>query len=152
MSETAIMMSYALRPATAPRLPARPYVLVVDDHRPSLSTLREAVELDGHPTVGAESAAEAIRLCDARPPQVVITDLAMPNLDGSGLARWVRARYPSVPLILVTGEPLDDAALGSFGQTFAAIYSKPVDIAALLDRLARMMPAPPNRPWTGSRP
>ena len=146
------MLSVAVRPSSSYYMPARPYVLLVDDHRPTLRRLQEVVELEGHATVAAASAAEAIRACDLRPPQVLVTDLAMPNLDGRGLARWMKARHPSVPLILVTGELLDESALVPLRRLFSAVYTKPVHLPSLLDRLARMMPVPPNRARDASRP
>ncbi|MDR3633462.1 MAG: response regulator [Isosphaeraceae bacterium] len=147
------MLSFAVSTTTATtKVPARPYVLLVDDHRPTLCKLQEVVELEGYATVSTTSATEAIRTCDVRPPQVVITDLAMPNLDGHGLARWVKTRYPSVPLILVTGEVLENGRLAQLQTMFSAVYPKPIDVVSLLERLSRMMPAPPNRPRGVSRP
>lgn len=146
------MLTFAVRTPALSRVPVRPYILLVDDHRPTLRTLQEVVELEGYACVPVTSAVEAIRSCDLTPPQVVITDLAMPNLDGRGLARWLKGRFPSVPLILVTGEPLDAPAISVLKRTFTAVYSKPVDVVSLLDRLSRMMPPASNRPRGASRP
>jgi CheY-like chemotaxis protein len=119
-----------------------PYVLLVDDHPPSLQRLHEVVERAGHKCVSAGSASDALSTCDACRPRVVVTDLAMPNLDGHGLACWLRARYPSVPVILVTGEALDPATRAAFRGTFMDMFTKPVDVESFLDRLDRLMPAP----------
>jgi CheY-like chemotaxis protein len=70
----------------------------------------------------------------------VVTDLAMPNLDGQRLARWLRSRFPSLPILLMTGEFLDPPLRRSLQRTFTAILPKPVDIAALLGLLDRLMP------------
>src|SRR4051812_30228935 len=86
-----------------------PYVLLVDDHAPSLRRLQEIVERAGHSCASAHSASEALDCCARRRPQVVVTDLAMPNLDGRGLASWLRRRCPSIPLILMTAQTLDAA-------------------------------------------
>jgi CheY-like chemotaxis protein len=72
---------------------------------------------------------------------VVVTDLAMPNLDGHGLALWLKQRFPSIPIILVTGEWLDEETRALFRQTFTEVFSKPVDIESFLERLDRLMPA-----------
>jgi CheY-like chemotaxis protein len=125
-----------------------PYVLLVDDHMPSLKRLCEIVEGAGHPCVMAASATEALTYCDARRPQVVVTDLSMPNLDGRGLASWLSARFPSMPLILMTGQSLDASALESLNRTFLAVLPKPVDIDWFLKCLDRLMPQSgiPTRP------
>src|SRR3954471_14942712 len=86
---------------------ARPrpaYVLLVDDHIQSLRRLSMVVRSAGYTCEIASSATEALAFCDWQRPQVVVTDLTMPNLDGRGLAVWLKARYPSVPLILMTGQ------------------------------------------------
>src|SRR6478736_6442830 len=97
-------------PCIAPMISARdatkkrPYVLLVDDHEPSLRGLHQIVDLAGHRCVSTCSPGDAVRVCDACLPQLVVTDLGMPNLDGQALARWLRSRFPSVPIILMTGE------------------------------------------------
>jgi CheY-like chemotaxis protein len=71
-----------------------------------------------------------------------VTDLAMPNLDGKALARWLRARFPSIPIILMTGQDLDATARGGLLSTFTAILPKPVDIDSLISLIDRLMPFP----------
>ncbi len=122
-----------------------PYVLLVDDHEPSLRRLDELLRNSGHRCIATSSGAEALACCDNRRPRVVVTDLSMPNLDGRGLARWLQARCPSVPIILMTGQAFDPHSLGELERTFTAVLSKPVDIERLLGLLDRLMP-PPSRP------
>jgi CheY-like chemotaxis protein len=88
----------------------------------------------------ALSAAEALRHCDAQRPRVVVTDLSMPNLDGLGLAEWMHLRFPSVPLILMTGQFLDPSTRTALARIFTAVMPKPVDVEQLLGRLERLMP------------
>jgi CheY-like chemotaxis protein len=134
------MLSTAPPLSAAASPPARPYVLLVDDHIPSLCQLREIVATAGHACRTAGSATEALRQCDLARPRLVVTDLAMPNLDGRGLARWLHERCPSVPLILLTGEMLDRRALAALRPAFAAVMTKPVDVAVLLGLIDRLMP------------
>ncbi len=133
-------------------VPSTSYVLLVDDHSPSLRTLKAIIEQEGFTCLTATSSSDAIRLCDLKAPKVVVTDLAMPNLDGHGLARWLAMRFPSIPLILVTGETLDERTRAKLEGSFAAVYSKPVDARLLIDRLSRMMPPAQKRSGTASRP
>ncbi|HWE36131.1 MAG TPA: response regulator [Isosphaeraceae bacterium] len=116
-----------------------PFILLVDDHGPCLERMREVVELTGLPSVAASSGADALACCDARRPSCVVTDLSMPVLDGSALARWLHARYPDLPIILVTGQDLDARARSTLGPAFAAMFPKPVDPALLLDTLGRLV-------------
>lgn len=125
-----------------------PFILLVDDHEPTLRKLQQVVECAGYPSVATCSAPEALALSDARRPALVVTDLSMPQLDGRGLARWLKARYPSIPIILVTGELLDASTTSAFQRTFAAVLPKPLHVEAFLDLVANLMP----RPECGRRP
>ena len=118
------MISNAISPTTTVAPPGAPYVLLVDDHLPSLSRLRSVVELAGHRCLSAGSATVALSTCDSCRPQVVVTDLPMPDLDGHGLARWLKTRYPAVPMVLVTGEQLDPRTRDTFRGLFTAVFSK----------------------------
>src|SRR4051812_18784417 len=118
--------------ATRPHVRSRAYVLLVDDHAQSLQGLSTIVRSAGHPCETAATAAEAISRCDAQRPQVVVTDLMMPNLDGRGLAGWVQARSPSLPLILMTGQDLDAATLAELRRTFTAVLRKPLEVEPFL--------------------
>lgn len=117
-----------------------PYVLLVDDHQPSLQSLSQVVERSGYRCVMAGSATEALARCDAQRPQVVVTDLSMPNMDGCGLALWLNSRYPSIPLLLMTGQELDASDLEDLRRTFTAVFPKPVDIEWFLRWIDRLMP------------
>jgi CheY-like chemotaxis protein len=140
-----------LAPLTS-TLMLEPFVLLVDDHEQCLSLMRELVESAGHHCVTARSAADALLCCDERPPQVVVTDLTMPDLDGRVLCRWVKARYPAVPLVLVTGQDVDGPCLAWLGSTFTAILQKPVDPRRLLALLAELVPRPESAGRAECRP
>lgn len=125
---------------------AEPFVLLVDDHEPSLSRLQKVVESSGYSCVTSPSAATALVVCDARRPSLVITDLSMPMLDGRGLARWLKARYPSIPILLVTGEVLDGPTLSAFRRTFAAVIPKPIQVESFLRTVDELMPRKARAP------
>ena len=84
-------------------------VLVVDDTDHVRKMLRSMLELDGFAVVGeAASGAEAIELCDAVDPDVVVLDYKMPGLDGLATASRIRARRPRQMVILYTAFLDDD--------------------------------------------
>src|SRR5262249_5126442 len=99
----------------------RAYLLLVGGHGHWLPGRALVVRFGGYACEIATSAAEALQVCDAQRPRVVVTDLTMPNLDGRGLAGWLSARYPSVPLLLMTGQDLDEATVADLRRTFAAV-------------------------------
>jgi len=123
--------------------PRDPYVLLVDDHEPSVCLLRELLSGAGIACVSTTSAASALAQVDERRPWIIVTDLSMPNLDGRGLAAWIKSRHPSLPLILMTGELLDGEAIELLKLDFTAVLAKPLDLDELLLHLDRLLPAQP---------
>ena len=66
-------------------------ILVVDDEAGAREPLCEFLEDEGFDARGAEDGEAALRACEAWTPDIVLTDLQMPNLDGLGLIRRLRA-------------------------------------------------------------
>src|SRR3954469_10044179 len=81
----------------------RATVMVVDDD----VTLREAIADylgDDYAVVEAASADAAVALLGGTSADFVISDIRMPgSMDGFGLAAWLRARHPRLPVLLITG-------------------------------------------------
>jgi CheY-like chemotaxis protein len=57
-------------------------VLIVDDEKSIRTTLAEFVREDGHDVRTAETGAEALRLVEAGPPDVLVTDIILPRMSG----------------------------------------------------------------------
>ncbi|RUL89037.1 response regulator [Tautonia sociabilis] len=123
-------------PATLRERP--PFVLLVDDDSTGRTTLARLLDSAGHCCVDVGSGDEALELCVSLRPVLVITDLCMPGLDGRGLGRLLRSRFPKLSLILITAQPLDDDTRTELLGTFDDVLSKPVDGDRLLDRVARL--------------
>jgi CheY-like chemotaxis protein len=85
-------------------------VLVVEDHPLVRMSVLEVIVEAGFETIEASSAAEAIRLLEARPDiHLVFTDAEMPGtMDGLELAHYIRNRWPPVKLIVVSGKLVID--------------------------------------------
>ncbi len=77
-------------------------ILVADDDPTVLRSVRRALVAAGHAVEEAEDGAVALARLRAASFDVVVTDLEMPNLDGFGLLKAVRASYPGLPVIVVT--------------------------------------------------
>jgi len=80
-----------------------------------------------------------------RPPSVIVTDLEMPGPDGRALALQLRRRQPSLPVLLVSGQNLDDPAWKITGGLFASLFAKPVDFHRVVATLVRLMPSSGRR-------
>ena len=80
---------------------ANPVVLVVDDEVQIRRFLRAGLELDGFVVQDAETGSEALRWATLKPPDLVILDLGLPDMDGAEVLERLRA-WSSVPLIVLS--------------------------------------------------
>lgn len=80
-------------------------VLLVDDEPEVLRGFARVLRTRGHEVVMAARGAEAIQKLSERPFDVIVSDIAMPDMDGLQLLKEVRRRDLLVPVILATGSP-----------------------------------------------
>lgn len=100
-------------------------VLVIDDDPPSREILACILRKAGYLVVEAAAGPEGLRrLCEA-PVDLVVTDLQMPGLSGWEVARAVRRSRPSLPVVLVTGNPEVVHARPDLRELVSAILLKP---------------------------
>jgi signal transduction histidine kinase len=111
-------------------------VLVVDDNRDAATSLAKLLDRDGYDTQVAHDGHEALRLAEARPPEIVLLDLGMPELDGFDVCRALRARGHSEAFIVaITGYAQEEDRRRSREAGFDAHLVKPVHP----DRLAKVL-------------
>ena len=107
----------------SPQMKGTANVLVVDDDKSVLKSTLRLLNSLGFSGIAAESAAEALRSIGTKPDvDIVLADVAMPEMNGIELARVIREARPSLPVILVTGYG-DLALLKEAGQS--QILQKP---------------------------
>ncbi|HEY1956135.1 MAG TPA: response regulator [Polyangiaceae bacterium] len=106
-------------------------VLVVDDDDDSRALLIQLLEVYGARVRSAASAEEAFRALTERAPSVILSDLSMPEIDGFGLIRRVRALPPEhggrTPAIAVTAHAKGPLTDGVFAAGFQAHLPKPIE-------------------------
>jgi two-component system response regulator AtoC len=107
-------------------------VLLVDDDPGVLFTLREIVIDRGHQAATARSAAEALdALAKAEadaPIDAVLTDLAMPGMNGLELLRAIHERDPAMPVLLLTAHGSEQVAVRAMKAGAYDYLTKPFDI------------------------
>jgi CheY-like chemotaxis protein/anti-sigma regulatory factor (Ser/Thr protein kinase) len=110
-------------PATRPEGSSAAHtVLVVDDSAVDRHLAGAIVhKIDGWQAVFAANGREALDVIERQPPDIVLTDLLMPEMDGLELVQTVRARHPLVPVILMTAHGSEDIAIQAL-QKGAASY------------------------------
>jgi two-component system response regulator CpxR len=79
-------------------------ILCVDDNEQLLSIRKVILETRGYRVVTANSAREALEIFKAGPVDLVLTDLVMPEVDGTELINKIKAISPQTPAILFSGK------------------------------------------------
>jgi CheY-like chemotaxis protein len=82
---------------------AQPRVLVVDDERAIVQLIDRVLRDAGYITVVASSGPEALDVAADEAPDLLLTDLRMPEMNGDELARRLRERYPLLKVLYFTG-------------------------------------------------
>lgn len=95
-------------------------ILVVDDSATMRALVRQALEPDGHVVLEAPNGAAALAALERTPADLVITDVIMPEMDGLGFTRRLRASEPlrHIPVLILTTEAT--AAMKERGRTAGA--------------------------------
>lgn len=115
-------------------------VLVVDDERVIADTLGIILGNSGYETTVAYDAESALRQCEAVNPELVITDVIMPGMDGVEMAMLVRERHPACKVLLISGQASTTNLLEEArrrGYDFE-LLAKPIHPTDLLARLATL--------------
>ncbi len=115
-----------------------PLVLLVDDDTRTARRLAQLLREDGYVVeVAGDGAAAMSRLSHLPFPEVLITDVQLPRIDGAAVARYARSSRPSVTVIFVTGYPeLATARLDELAD-HPIVFTKPLDYDALRTELDR---------------
>ncbi|NLP62664.1 response regulator transcription factor [Paraburkholderia sacchari] len=119
-------------------LPPQPSILIVDDDHSMRTMLIEYLSGHGYRVDGAASAAEAMSVFDAKPYDLVLLDLGLPDGDGTELARRWREQAP-VPIVYITGR--NEEADMVMGLELGAddYITKPFSLREVLARLRAVM-------------
>jgi CheY-like chemotaxis protein len=130
----------AVPPVPPAIVPTR--ILIVDDDPLVLSSLRDALEGDGHDVTTADGGQAGIdafsaALTRGEPFPVVITDLGMPYVDGRKVSSDIKAAAPDTAILLLTGWGQRLVAEGDIPPHADCVLSKPAKIRELREALAR---------------
>ena len=117
-------------------------VLVVEDDADSRDALVTLLTLKGATVKSASSVAEALRILSESRPDVLVSDIGMPDEDGYVLIRKLRALSPAdggtIPAIALTGFAASHEAEYALSIGYQMHLSKPVEPARLIAAIARL--------------
>ncbi len=114
-------------------------VLVVDDEANARSALAAMLEDEGYDTEEAEDGVAALEAMESFDPDVVLTDLKMPRLDGLELVRQGKERSPAVAFVVMTAFGSIETAVEAIKRGADNYLTKPLDMDAVSALVGRAM-------------
>jgi DNA-binding NtrC family response regulator len=118
-----------------------PHVLLVDDEVEFLSATQRALERRGFDVTTATNGQAALEMVEHRAFDVVVLDGKMPGLSGEQVFHELRARWPDLPVVMLTGHGTIREAFETSKKGLYEYLSKPCDVdglAALLRRAGQV--------------
>jgi diguanylate cyclase len=114
-------------------------VLVIDDAPDTLDVLEQILAYSGAATTTAAGAGAALALLEHEVPDVIVSDVGMPDVDGFELMRRIRRRATTagVPAIALTAFTRQDDRVKALQAGFTDYLAKPVEPAALANAIRR---------------
>ncbi|WP_026734447.1 response regulator transcription factor [Fischerella sp. PCC 9605] len=127
-------MSYLFSPKNL----GKKQILVVDDVIDNSLLIATILEAEGYQVDIASCGYTAISKIEANPPNLVLLDLMMPEIDGYEVARWIRQNHPSISVMIVTA--YDE--LPAFEQQQVqvdGVIRKPINIDELVTQVQAIL-------------
>jgi len=125
-------------------------VVVVDDEPDARTLIARVLQECGAKVSVASRAEEALALIDDSLPDVLVSDIGMPDIDGFELLRRVRAlpaeRGGKIPVIALTAFARDEDRTRSLEAGFSMHLTKPIELPALVASVAQLSGRAPTEP------
>ncbi len=108
-----------------------PTILIVDDEKNTRAGLKKFLEAQNYDVLTAEKADDALRLIEKDKPDIILTDLRMPGMDGMSLLEKIKAKYPEITVILLTAYGTVENAVKAIKAGAFHYLTKPVNLEEL---------------------
>jgi two-component system response regulator GlrR len=105
----------------------RKHILVVDDDEALLSLLKMRLKSAGYTVDTAETGWDGLTKLEQGDYDVVLLDYMMPGITGITVLQHIQARYPSMPVIMMTGDITSQVGIQALARGARACLVKPVD-------------------------
>ena len=113
-------------------------ILIVDDEYDTRAVLEIILSAEGYETTSASHGLEALKMIEEHAPDLVLTDVMMPVMDGIELCAVLRTRQhtSNIPLVLITASHNVPQQ-----QIWDGYVPKPIDIPKLVQTVEALLPA-----------
>jgi two-component system response regulator MprA len=114
-------------------------ILVADDDRPVLESLRRSLAFNGYDVLLASNGEEALRLLAEKRPDALVLDVMMPRLDGLETCRRLRAAGDDLPVLMLTARDAVSDRVAGLDAGADDYLPKPFALEELLARLRALL-------------
>lgn len=122
-----------------------PMVCVIDDDEHVRTTLAEILRRSGYDVVLASDGDVGLQLVETKRPDIVVTDIVMPNREGIETIREIRSRFPNVRILAMSGGGSKSTSTDFLELAYALgaddVLAKPFRMAELLHKMGKLVPA-----------
>src|SRR5688500_690748 len=116
-------------------------IVVVDDHEDNVELLRVRLEAWGYQVETARDGSEALQRVEESPPDLILLDVMMPEVDGNEVARRIKHNpaLPFIPIIMQTALDSTESKVEGLEAGADDYITKPIEFAELKARLRSML-------------
>jgi DNA-binding NtrC family response regulator len=114
-------------------------IVVIDDNPRSLEFVSTALEREGVAIFAASDPEEGLDLVYSHRPQIVMTDLVMPNMTGLEVLERIMEFDPAIDVILMTAHYTTETAVEAIRKGAADYLNKPISLAVLRERVGKLI-------------
>jgi CheY-like chemotaxis protein len=114
-----------------------PIILVIEDYSDSRMLLSSLLRARGYKVVEARDGREGLQQANRVTPDLILMDLAMPEMDGVEATRQIRERHTlsHIPIFVMTAYGTSDVKDDVMAAGCAEVFLKPLDIESLLGKI-----------------
>ena len=110
-------------------------LLLIDDEERFLSTTQKLLAKKGMHILTAANGTIGLSLLENNPVDVVVLDVKMPGMSGTGILKKIRKQFPDTEVIMLTGHATVQSAVGGIKQGAYDYLMKPCDIDVLAEKI-----------------
>ncbi|MFL5384171.1 MAG: response regulator [Longimicrobiaceae bacterium] len=125
-------------------MPPNKLILVVEDNEDTRFVFSAILNYDGYRIVEAVNGEAGVACALAHRPDLIITDIDMPVMDGFAAARLIRgdSRIQQIPILVVSGREFTAAQQAEANVLFNGYFAKPMQPSRVLSEVQRLIGPP----------
>lgn len=130
-----------------PRQPKNRQILLVEDNEDNIATIQNYLEAHGYAVVVVRNGQEAVEAVSNHPPDLVLMDAQMPEMDGFSATAMIRAmpQFADLPIIILTALSMNSDQEKAMLAGATAYLSKPFSLRLLVQKIEQLLaPMPQN--------